>query len=175
MVIINLKEVEELQGKPLPLSEELDFRKELKNRNADLIDMTPIRFEGHAQHWAGLYIVSGKMKGKLELYCSRCLTDIDHPLNATFEESFVPENEASEITDDDDDDDIHRVDNHEVMLDPYLKEHLLLSIPYVPLCDEACKGLCPVCGQDQNERECDCDTETIDPRLADLAKFFEKD
>ena len=33
---------------------------------------------------------------------------------------------------------------------------LLLELPTKMLCREDCKGLCPVCGCDRNETECDC-------------------
>jgi uncharacterized protein len=41
-----------------------------------------------------------------------------------------------------------------------------------PLCSEDCKGICPQCGQDLNEGECDCEIETVDPRLAKLKEFY---
>jgi uncharacterized protein len=40
------------------------------------------------------------------------------------------------------------------------------ELPMQPLCKEDCKGLCPVCGIDLNENECNCDTTVYDPRFA---------
>jgi uncharacterized protein len=53
-------------------------------------------------------------------------------------------------------------------LDPLVREQLLLALPEYPLCAEGCKGLCPVCGQNQNERECGGDRKVPDPRWAGL-------
>jgi uncharacterized protein len=53
-------------------------------------------------------------------------------------------------------------------LRPALREQILLAVPPSPLCDEACKGLCPVCGKDLNTTACGCDTTTLDPRWAAL-------
>ena len=39
-----------------------------------------------------------------------------------------------------------------------------LGIPMKVLCKEDCKGLCPICGQDLNEGQCDCETDSGDPR-----------
>ncbi|MBR6599034.1 MAG: DUF177 domain-containing protein, partial [Oscillospiraceae bacterium] len=33
---------------------------------------------------------------------------------------------------------------------------LLLQLPSKTLCDEECKGLCPSCGCNLNESQCDC-------------------
>jgi uncharacterized protein len=34
----------------------------------------------------------------------------------------------------------------------------------VPLCDEACLGLCPSCGANRNDDPCHCGSESRDPR-----------
>ena len=53
-------------------------------------------------------------------------------------------------------------------LAPALREQILLAVPPSPLCDEACKGLCPQCGKDLNQGECGCERTSIDPRWAAL-------
>jgi uncharacterized protein len=53
-------------------------------------------------------------------------------------------------------------------LDPIVREQLLLALPSYPVCSEGCKGLCPVCGGNLNERECGCDRHVPDPRWAGL-------
>jgi len=53
-------------------------------------------------------------------------------------------------------------------LAPALREQILLAVPPSPVCDEACKGLCPTCGKDLNAGDCGCEKATIDPRWAAL-------
>jgi uncharacterized protein len=53
-------------------------------------------------------------------------------------------------------------------LAPALREQILLAVPPPPLCDEACKGLCPQCGKDLNQGDCGCERASIDPRWAAL-------
>jgi uncharacterized protein len=55
-----------------------------------------------------------------------------------------------------------------VDLDPIVREQILLALPGYPVCDEGCKGLCPVCGANLNERDCGCDRRVPDPRWAGL-------
>src|SRR4029077_12174807 len=45
-------------------------------------------------------------------------------------------------------------DGKTIDLDPIVREQVLLALPLSVLCKEDCKGLCPECGQDLNEREC---------------------
>jgi uncharacterized protein len=55
-----------------------------------------------------------------------------------------------------------------VDLDPIVREQLLLALPSYPVCKDDCKGLCPVCGANLNDRECGCDRHVPDPRWAAL-------
>jgi uncharacterized protein len=59
-------------------------------------------------------------------------------------------------------------------LDPVVREQLLLALPSYPVCQEACKGLCSVCGANLNERDCGCDRHVPDPRWAGLEKLKQK-
>jgi uncharacterized protein len=59
-------------------------------------------------------------------------------------------------------------DGKTIDLDPILIEQVLLALPLSVVCREECKGLCPVCGQELNERECGCERKVPDPRLAAL-------
>jgi uncharacterized protein len=56
-------------------------------------------------------------------------------------------------------------------LDPIVREQLLLALPSYPVCREACKGLCPACGANLNERDCGCERRAPDPRWAGLEKI----
>ena len=61
-----------------------------------------------------------------------------------------------------------------IELDPLVEEQIALALPPYPVCQDGCKGLCPVCGANLNEGECGCDRKTPDPRWAGLEKFRQK-
>ncbi|MGH9082909.1 MAG: DUF177 domain-containing protein [Acidimicrobiales bacterium] len=44
---------------------------------------------------------------------------------------------------------------------------MVLDLPMAPLCRQACRGLCPVCGIDRNGESCVC-VAPRDPRWANL-------
>ena len=46
-----------------------------------------------------------------------------------------------------------------VDLGPWVRELVLTDLPFYPLCDEACKGLCPECGENRNTGSCSCPPE----------------
>jgi uncharacterized protein len=117
--------------------------------------------------------------------CVRCLTPVTVEVPVDFELTLVPEDEyesaphparddakaanAGSFEPVDADEDVYR--GKEIDLDPILREQIVLAMPGYPVCKESCKGLCPVCGANLNERECGCERRVPDPRLAGLAKF----
>jgi uncharacterized protein len=105
------------------------------------------------------FVLTGKIIGDLILECSRCLKEFTYPIDVEIsDELFI-----------DDIEDLHNVD-----IFPTLVSDIILEIPIKPLHDEECQGLCPVCGQNLNEGDCDCEVETVDPRLAKLKDFKQK-
>jgi len=53
------------------------------------------------------------------------------------------------------------------------REYLLLDTPTAPLCKPDCAGLCPMCGENLNHGQCDCETDAIDPRMAKLKDLLD--
>ena len=70
------------------------------------------------------------------------------------------------------------IDLNEIKLNKYLDLDILIFDEVVPklpsrvLCKEDCKGLCPVCGTNLNEKECGCDRTVADPRMAAIQDIF---
>ncbi|GAB7388100.1 DUF177 domain-containing protein [Bacillaceae bacterium] len=168
---INFTELANLKGKPLPLEETFDFREAFRN-HPEISAVSPIAFHGDASRIGGLVTVDGTIEGELTLRCSRCLKEFVYPLKIKFAEEFAEK--EGELAPDGDSD-VNLVPDDEFELAPYVEEAVLLHTPFIPVCEEACKGLCPECGADRNEGDCGCRIERIDPRLADLAKFFEQE
>ena len=56
-------------------------------------------------------------------------------------------------------------------LNDVLREFVLLALPMQKLCNENCKGICPVCGQNRNQNECRCQNAADDNRWAALKEL----
>lgn len=137
-----------------------------------IIEISPVKVEGKAVKVSDVYTVKGRVKTNMVFKCSRCLTDFDYNLENDFEEIFVTK--AIEVNQDEEDEELKRLESEEINLTPIVGEAVILAIPYIPVCNEDCKGLCPNCGENLNKTVCECKTEKTDPRLADLAKWFDQ-
>jgi uncharacterized protein len=56
----------------------------------------------------------------------------------------------------DDDMEVDFVKGDKVDLSDIVREQIYLSLPMRSICKESCRGLCPVCGANLNERSCQC-------------------
>jgi uncharacterized metal-binding protein YceD (DUF177 family) len=45
---------------------------------------------------------------------------------------------------------------HEVPMEPFVHEAVVLNVPMVLVCRDDCRGLCPVCGANLNNTTCEC-------------------
>ena len=66
-------------------------------------------------------------------------------------------------------------DSHEIDLTPVIREEFALTEPMHPLCRPDCPGLCPECGARLDGDHVAHATDEIDPRLAGLARFLDRD
>ncbi|SDI66169.1 YceD family protein [Natribacillus halophilus] len=110
------------------------------------------------------------VRGTMTLPDSNTLAETAVPFDIEITESFRLD--GQEVPDEDET--MHEPENGYVDLLPYIKEHILLAIPMrVRNPDE--EGPAPQSGTDWHvisEEEPSETEEKVDPRLADLAKFF---
>lgn len=115
----------------------------------------------------GKVLVQGEMKLVLSIPCDRCLTDVDVPLQFSFEEEvFTPEEQP------DDQDRQEFVLGYELDIEALVNSEILVNMPVKVLCKPDCKGICKQCGHNLNEGDCGCDTFVPDPRMAAIKDIF---
>lgn len=167
MMILRIQEVLS-KGVPIPLHTMLDVTDLMKGRR-DVLETGPLAVRLEATPEARVVRVAGEMSIDAVFACSRCLESTAAHVDVPFSERFklaVPESVVPV------DEDVILVEEDKFDLVPYLEESLLLHLPFVPLCSEDCKGLCPECGANRNETSCGCSEERIDPRMAALKDLF---
>ena len=113
--------------------------------------------------------VEGNVKLTFRTNCDRCLTEVPTILDLTFERVIVSPNVEEE---DEDADDLSFMDGYQLDVETFVYNEIIGNWPAKVLCKEDCKGLCPVCGQNRNVRDCGCDTFVPDPRMAVIQDIF---
>jgi uncharacterized protein len=123
--------------------------------------------------------VTGRATTRLAVQCSRCLEDVEVPIDVSFELRYVPQadNRADEPEREIGEDDLTTAFYREGTLDvmELLREQFMLALPMKPLCSQACRGLCPACGENLNRADCACTPIWEDPRLAPLKSLLNRE
>ncbi len=138
-----------------------------------LTQASPLRAEGVAtllNHSLGEIRVQGKLSVTMQATCDRCLESTDFPIENQFDLLYMPA-ETVKSGEDEIEESATEVGFYEgngLALNDILREVVLLALPMQLVCDEACKGICPVCGQNRNQRDCGCHIEAADDRWSKL-------
>jgi DUF177 domain-containing protein len=114
-------------------------------------------------------LVTGQARAQLEGECARCLEDIHDEVVADFQELFVyEESDTARHPQEAEDDDVSRLEGDLLDLEPLLRDAVVLSLPFQPLCQDDCPGLCTECGARLADDPGHRHDEPIDPRWAKL-------
>lgn len=99
--------------------------------------------------------VSGNIICYVKGNCDRCLTNLDKVVKLHFEQMFYKDISAN--------DDGYIYSTSILDATKAVSDEIILSMPSLFLCQDDCKGLCPKCGTNLNEKQCDCDTTRDNP------------
>ena len=102
--------------------------------------------------------------------CDRCLGDVTFEVPVSVDET-VEVSEGQVVTDDDIGP-YSFVDGEEIDIDELILNEILVNFPAKILCQDDCKGICPVCGKNRNIEPCGCDDTVLDPRMAQFLDVF---
>lgn len=144
-------------------------------RNPDIRSISPVHVTGHCTVRAAQLTCHFRLTGTMILPCARTWEDVEYPFDIesveTFSWSDLPVDPES---------DIHQVEGDVINADPVLEELVLLEVP-LQVFKEGIPDKPTAGGKDWSyltEEEAvkvaESDTQKLDPRLAELAKYFDQ-
>jgi uncharacterized protein len=139
--------------------------------------VAPVSLEFDIEKDKQQFGLTGRVKTVLELPCSRCLEPFTIPVDAAFDLRYQPHAQnTGEGEREIEEDDLTTAfyENDEIDLGQLMREQFYLALPMKPLCADACRGLCAVCGTNLNRGTCTCTQAWEDPRLAVLKTLNKK-
>ncbi len=118
-------------------------------------------------------LVTGSVRATAVGACVRCLDQVDHPVDVTFQELFAYADRAAhhhEVGAPEDEEDVYELEGDLLDLEPVLRDAVVPSLPFQPVCREDCPGLCSQCGVRLADHP-GHQHEVIDPRWAALQEL----
>ena len=117
-------------------------------------------------------LVTGTAQAGLDGECARCLGEIHDDVVADIQELFVYDDGDIAA---DEEADVSRLEGDLLDLEPLLRDAVVLSLPFQPLCRDDCPGLCAECGARLADDPGHQHDEPIDPRWAALEGLAHQD
>ncbi|MDT5023516.1 MAG: hypothetical protein QOI33_4040 [Mycobacterium sp.] len=115
-------------------------------------------------------LVSGTVAAPVTGECSRCLTPFEEHIEVGLTELFAYPDSLTEATTEEDE--VGRVVGDTVDLEQPIIDAVGLELPFAPVCQDECPGLCPSCGVALATAEPDHHHDEIDPRWAKLTTML---
>ncbi len=146
---------------------EIEYPQELKQTSR-------LHAEGTAQllsHSLGEIRIRGTLSVSVEGVCDRCLDTATLPIKREFDLIYMPAEETESASEREVSEaaiDVGYYEGSGLRLNDVLREVVLLALPMQVVCSETCRGICPQCGGNRNQRNCDCHAKAVDDRWSKL-------
>ncbi len=105
----------------------------------------------------------------LDIPCDRCLESVPTDIDFTIDRTIAMDSSKADGIESEEQD---FMEGHCLDVDKLVFPEILINLPDKTLCREDCKGLCPVCGNNLNLKECGCDRVSLDPRMSVIQDIF---
>ena len=113
-------------------------------------------------------LVTGTAHASLTGECARCLEPLTDEITVDLQELYVYEDHALP---EEEDDEVSTLQDDLVDLEPLLRDAVVLALPFQPLCQPDCPGLCVECGARLADDPDHGHEEPVDPRWAALTEL----
>jgi uncharacterized protein len=118
-------------------------------------------------------LVTGTVSAPTTGECARCLTPITGDVRIDLTELYAYPDSTTEATTEPDE--VGHVVDNTIDLEQPIVDGVGLALPFSPLCQADCQGLCADCGIPMATAEPGHHHEKLDPRWAKLASMLETD
>jgi len=152
----------------------------IKDIDESIKSVAPIKGEVTFNNTGKHIVARGYLKTVIEVDCSRCLVEYRMDLDLPIEEELRIAGHMPDMLEDQQEEELTEEEKEPLFVDnvfdlsELIRQSIITAVPIKPLCMEACKGLCPYCGQNLNEGECGCSQEPRNPKLAKLKELLEE-
>ena len=109
-------------------------------------------------------LVTGNVSSEAKSECSRCLDPLKLKVDVEFQELF-----AYNLTDEDD----LTISDEIIDLEQVVRDAVVLSLPFQPICSNDCEGLCIECGEKLTNNPQHAHEAPVDPRWNALKNLME--
>ncbi len=126
----------------------------------------PVHIAGTVTNTGEGFLVQAKLAFEYEGRCARCLETFLTKETVELKEQYTPNRALAN------EDSLFYFNGDVIDLTESLREQVILAIPMKLICDSECRGLCPECGSNLNQTDCQCISKEINLNLLKLKSLL---
>ncbi|HET8593673.1 MAG TPA: YceD family protein [Intrasporangium sp.] len=176
-LVITTRELTRRPGTMQELRRTVELPEDLGTDIISIKAGTPVQIDVRLESVVEGVLVTGSVRGTATGACVRCLDPVDLPVEGSFQELFAYTDRAAhhhEVGADSEEDEVYELVGDLIDLEPVIRDAVVPTLPFQPVCREDCPGLCPQCGirlaDDPKHHH-----EVIDPRWSALSGLLGDD
>ncbi|SFH66715.1 YceD family protein [Pisciglobus halotolerans] len=178
----SLNELYKYREEPFNFSDTIDLKESLMKRDNEILDASPIHFDGILAIDEEELILHMNVSLELTLPSARSLEPVNYPMAFTIDEIYIPRT-AGDIKEDNEDEVVIKLEHDWIDLTESIEDSVLLHLPLQVFTEEekerqempSGENWTVISEEDYFSSEKPDSSETIDPRLAGLKDFFKDD
>lgn len=169
-MLINLSKLFAAEGKEISFTPDIELENiQVQDYMYDLVEKAPVslRIQNLGDR---TFLLKCKADLSLDMPCDRCLESVRESFQLDFERMIdlnLTDEERQEAHDEQ-----PYIDGYELDVDQLVYNELLSNLPMKVLCKNNCKGICNRCGANLNHENCNCDNQSLDPRMSVIQDIF---
>lgn len=153
-VVVSVESGLESPGNTITVADRIPLDSfELAGRHVELAD--GLSYDIALTNTGDGILAAGTVRGEAKTECDRCLGPASFEVASEVACYYLKEEPDGEV-DDEEDFGLINAEDGTVDLAEAIQSSLIMDIPFVILCSDDCKGLCPSCGANLNEGDCGC-------------------
>lgn len=149
---VDVGEILEEFGTPIVLDAALDLPL-LVVGSEEFAPTAPAHLDITVTNTGAGIVASGTVALSVRATCSRCLAEFVLPVSAEVDGFFVEPGAEDSLPEEQE---FGFIEEGTIDLMEPILTALALELPFAPLHDPECAGICPACGGDRNITQCDC-------------------
>lgn len=146
----------------------------LESKDGKVVFVEPVKVSLNVTNVGNYLHARGTVSCTTNLICGRCLESYSYSMATQFEEKYFMAELGLKDAEHEDEEYIP-FSGDAIDITNEVIAAIQLSLPMRQICSEECKGLCPQCGINLNNGQCNCQEDDIDPRMAVLKELFKKE
>lgn len=168
MYVVDVREILEDLGGTIALNDEIQLP-DLELGSESFRSEQPARINGVLSSAGAGIVLSGTVSTTLTATCSRCLREFPLTITADVDGFYVHHGMEDELPEEQE---YEYIADGSVDLTAAILSAIALELPFAPVHDADCPGICPQCGADLTEGPCNCGPDLSRSPFAALADLL---